>query len=209
MDFFPAKRLTRPNNFDPPSIPKEVRSQCAGGRKEPAKEDVKYWTGDDQPWRNGTDDSPITDPAVLAREELRKREAEAEDKARAPTTDEHADRLHSYGIRVDFLLYLTFELDLWDWKTWELVQFLVKPLTELQNRCRFSELPFLQPHTGPASVFMSHCWGGKWGDLVAAACSGGSTQRFVWIDIFAVRERAFSFSPWASLPRTLFAWALA
>jgi hypothetical protein len=30
--------------------------------------------------------------------------------------------------------------------------------------------------------------GGKWGDLVAAACAGGSTDRIVWIDIFAVRD---------------------
>ena len=34
------------------------------------------------------------------------------------------------GVRVDFLLALTFALELWEWKTWEIVQYLVKPATE-------------------------------------------------------------------------------
>ena len=46
--------------------------------------------------------------------------AEAEDR---PTkgTPAHAEKLWCCGIRVDFLLALTFELDLWEWKTWEVV----------------------------------------------------------------------------------------
>ena len=47
-------------------------------RKQPAEHDVKYWGGADQPWRNGTDDSPIIDEAIIAREEVRKGEAEEE-----------------------------------------------------------------------------------------------------------------------------------
>ena len=44
--------------------------------------DAKYWSGADQPWRNGTDDSPITDEAIIAREEeVRKRAAEQDDAA--------------------------------------------------------------------------------------------------------------------------------
>jgi len=62
----------------------------------------------------------------------------------------------------------------------------VKPATEDHGRCRFADLPFVKPYTGPATVFMSHCWGGRWGDLVAAACAGASKLRIVWIDIFAV-----------------------
>ena len=38
---------------------------------------------------------------------------------------------------------------------------------------------------GPATVFMSHCWGAKFGDLIGAACHGARTDRVVWIDIFA------------------------
>ena len=50
-------------------------------RKQPAEHDVKYWGGADQPWRNGTDDSPIIDEAIIAREEVRKRAAEQDDAA--------------------------------------------------------------------------------------------------------------------------------
>jgi ankyrin repeat protein len=84
-------------------------------------------------------------------------------------------------------------LDLWEWKTWEVVAHLVKPLTEegsfeQRRRCRFADVAQVKPFTGPASVFMSHCWGGKWGDLVAAACQGARRDRRVWIDVFAVRQ---------------------
>ena len=77
---------------------------------------------------------------------------------------------------------------MWEWKTWEVVQFLVKPATEGQGRCRFAELACVRPFTGAATLFMSHCWGGRWGDLVAAACVGADTRRVVWIDVFAVRQ---------------------
>jgi len=30
--------------------------------------------------------------------------------------------------------------------------------------------------------------GGRWGDLVAAACSGARLDRFVWLDVLAVRQ---------------------
>jgi hypothetical protein len=35
---------------------------------------------------------------------------------------------------------------------------------------------------------MSHCWSASFGDLVAAACHGARSDRYVWIDIFAVRQ---------------------
>ena len=151
--------------------------------------DAKYWSGADQPWRNGTNDSPIIDEAIIAREELRRGEAEQEDAAAAPTPAATADRLHQFGIQIGFLLFMTFKLDLWKWKTWEVVQFLVKPATEHHNRCRFAELPLVRRFTGPATVFASHCWGAKWGDLVAAVCAGADkARRVVWIDVFAVRQ---------------------
>ena len=89
---------------------------------------------------------------------------------------------------VDFLLALTFALDMWEWQTWEVVQYLVKPSTEGKGRCRFMELAAVREYAGAASVFMSHCWGGRWGDLVAAACAGADANRVVWIDVFAVRQ---------------------
>ena len=36
--------------------------------------------------------------------------------------------------------------------------------------------------------YASHCWGNKFGDLVAAVCSSARCDRYVWIDIFAVRQ---------------------
>ena len=68
-----------------------------------------------------------------------------------------------------------------------MVKFLVKPATEDQGRRRFADLDSVKPFTGPATVMVSHCWGGRWGDLVAAACAGARSDRVVWIDIFAVR----------------------
>ena len=69
-----------------------------------------------------------------------------------------------------------------------MVQYLVKPVTEDYGRCRFADLPCVKPFTGPATVFVSHCWGGRWGDLVAAACAGAEPDRKLWIDIFAVLQ---------------------
>ena len=68
------------------------------------------------------------------------------------------------------------------------MDFIFKPVTETHGRCRFADLPSVLPFTGLATVFMSHCWGGLWGDLVAAACAGAEPGRFVWIDTLAVRQ---------------------
>ena len=191
MKFYPLDRLERPD-LDPTILPADLRDTAA--RKEPAEQDVKFWTGDSKPWRNG-DNQIIKDLQVIAMEEERMKKIVAEDKSAAPTPDDHADLQHRCGISVEFLLFLTFELNLWSWKTWEIAQFLVKPLTEANGRCRFAHLPFIKPFTGPADVFISHSWGASWGDLVAAACTGASTKRYVWIDTFAVRASSFLNAP--------------
>ena len=126
------------------------------GKSVQAVNDYKYWGGAGEPWRNGGDDSPVTDPAVVMSEERHKAEAEAEDQPTAGTPA-HAEKLRCCGIRIDFLLALTFALDMWDWKTWQVVQFLVKPATEGEGRCRFADLPGVQGYTGAATVFMSRC----------------------------------------------------
>ena len=42
---------------------------------------------------------------------------------------------------------------------------------------------------GKADTFISHSWGVKFGDLVAAICDNcGDRSRKVWVDIFAVRQ---------------------
>lgn len=86
--------------------------------KRPAVRDVKYWGGADWPWRIGTTDAVIEDAAMVAEEELRKAAAEAEDAA----AGWDAEMLRGRGIRVDWLLAMTFALNLWEWKTWEVVQ---------------------------------------------------------------------------------------
>ena len=57
---------------------------------------------------------------MIASEEQHKARAEAED---APTvgTPAHAEKLRCCGIRIDFLLGLTFALNMWDWKTADVV----------------------------------------------------------------------------------------
>lgn len=148
--------------------------------KKAASIDVKYWGGSDLPWRNGTTDDPIIDPEFISRETEIMAKILAEDVASCEDSDSRRNR----GISVEFLLHLTFELNLWDWATWEVVQFLVKPATEF-SRCRFADLPVVRPYTGPSTVFMSHCWSGLWGDLVVAACSG------LWIVIAIFARKSF------------------
>jgi len=177
--------LTRPTNIDEGAVIGSF-TRCAG-KTEMADQDYKYWGGADLPWRNGVDDTPVLDQGVIASEEQHKLTAEASDQATSGTPA-HADKLRRCGVRIDFLLALTFALDMWEWKTWEVVQYLVKPATENEGRCRFAELASMREYVGAATVFMSHCWGGRWGDLVVATCAGADKKRFVWIDVFAVRQ---------------------
>ena len=128
--FFDARSLERPGHLPSGLFDALVSIACQdggrGNRKVPAERDVKYWggatnpaTGAAEPWRDGTTDAAITDPAVIAREQVRKAEVEAEDKHLCPSTVAHAEALHARGVRADFLVALTVDLHLWDWKTWE------------------------------------------------------------------------------------------
>ena len=175
----PMDALTEPTHIDAEALLGPSIMQCRG-KGQVAANGFEYWGGAEQPWRNGGDKSPVTDPAVIASETEHKLAAEAQDQPAPGAPLDHATKLRCCGVRVDFLLALTFALDLWDWHTWEVVQNLVKPATEGAGRCRFAELPTVRPFTGAATVFMSHCWGGRWGDLVAAACAGADTRRVVW-----------------------------
>lgn len=108
----------------------------------------------------------------------------------------HAQRLHSYGISVEALLMFTFAHNCWEKNTEDVVRDIIKPITKEHGRCRYAEIlekyqreiKIKEKFIGPATVFMSHCWKSKFGDLVAAACEGATEDRFVWIDIFAVRQ---------------------
>ena len=128
--FFSARSLERPGHLPSGLFDKLASIACQdggrGNRKVPAERDVKYWggakndtTGAAEPWRDGTTDAAITDPEVIAREQVRKVEVEAEDNHLCPSTEAHDEALHARGVRADFLVALTVDLHLWDWKTWE------------------------------------------------------------------------------------------
>ena len=139
----PMDALTEPAHIDVAAVLGPSILQCRGKGQE-AADGYEYWGGDDQPWRRSVDKAPVTDPDVITSETQHKAVAEAEDRA-TKDSPAHAAMLRGCGLRVDFLLALTFALDLWGWYTWEVVQHLVKPATEGEGRCRFAELPGVRP----------------------------------------------------------------
>ena len=80
--------------------------------------------------------------------------------------EEHDRALHARGVSVQFLIEFTRKHNCWDKKTWWVNKNIIKPATELL-RCRYTDLPEIQQANleeadgliGPASVFLSHCWG--------------------------------------------------
>ena len=195
VSFYSTTTLTRPDSpaestFEP--FMGFVRGKKCGILQEQQGLSCKffeYW-GDRPPeeqWRDGITKEVVTDESIITVEEAHRKTVILED---APTagTPRHDDVSHSRGITVRYLLAMTFALDLWNWSTWEVVASIVRPATAAHGRCRFADLPYVQPHTGPATVFISHCWGGRWGDLVAAVVGGAREDRIVWIDVFAVRQ---------------------
>ena len=125
-----------------------------------------------------------TDPVKERRE---KRKTNMDLGAIGSIRDKHAHRLHNLGITTKALIRFAYAHDCWNWKTQDVVRDIIMPATS-ETRCRYADLPELKECFGPATVFMSHCWGATFGDLIGAACHGARTDRIVWIDIFAVRQ---------------------
>ena len=99
----------------------------------------------------------------------------------------HNHRIHALGIRADALVAFAFAHDCWDWTTRRVVRDIIVPATR-GTRCRYGELSKTSNYFAPATVFASHCWAARFGDLVGAVCHGANKDRFIWIDIFAVRQ---------------------
>jgi hypothetical protein len=99
----------------------------------------------------------------------------------------HARRIHGLGITVEALIAFGYKHDCWNWPTYKVMRDIIIPATR-DTRYRYADLPELKGCFGPATVFMSHCWGATFGDLIGAACHGARKDRVVWIDIFAVRQ---------------------
>ena len=100
---------------------------------------------------------------------------------------DHISLLHNCGVKIEWLLAFTFDHNCWNRPTWWVNRHIIKEATQ-STRCRYMHLPEMKEYAGPATIFMSHCWGALWGDVVLAACHGARFGRVVWIDLFAVRQ---------------------
>ena len=98
-----------------------------------------------------------------------------------------AEHLHERAVKVQWVLDFTNKHNCWHMPTWQVVRDIVKPSTR-HNRERFTELPGMETFVQPAQVFVSHCWGAKWGTLVGAVVDCIPLTSYVWIDAFAVRQ---------------------
>lgn len=92
------------------------------------------------------------------------------------------------GVSIRFLLAFTNKYNCWSWNSMEVIRKIIMPATKV-NRERFVELPEMSCYVGPAHTFISYAQAGKWGDMMAAILDGGAdVNRYVWIDVFAVRQ---------------------
>ena len=122
--FYPPDLLRPPTHIDP-AIFASV-AQCKGKATQ-ALRGTQYWddsTNPDGGTLRDADGTLLTDPTVIDEEKGLKATAEAEDAA----AEESAGSLRGRGVRIDFLLALTFELDLWEWET--------KEVCALRAQCR-------------------------------------------------------------------------
>lgn len=135
--------------------------------------------------------APSSCPAENASESEWLSHVLAEDKAAFGTTEADsqasADKSHARGVKIGYLVDWTIRHDCWEWPTWKVVRDIVKPATK-KTRCRYADLLAKEGVIGPAKSFGSHCWGAKWGLLIAALADEADTERTVWVDIFAVRQ---------------------
>jgi len=99
----------------------------------------------------------------------------------ATTRDNAAAASFERGVCVKWLEEFTTKHDCWLWPTWYVVENIIKPVTVEHNRCRYVSVPGVAEacKPGKADVYISHSWGGIWGDVVAAAldcCSANNNS---------------------------------
>ena len=113
----------------------------------------------------------------------------------AVTYNAAANAAFHRGVSVIWLKKFCTYYDCWNWPTWRVVYNIIKPQTA-GLRCRYIELPGVNADVGAVDIFISHSWGGCFGDVVAAAFNCISddgeedniTDVRVYLDIFAVRQ---------------------
>lgn len=141
---------------------------------------LEFWDGQYHDIDTG---DVLEDPDQIAHENEWVTKIEAQDAA------DHAKGYYPthLGVTIGWLLEWTKKRNCYDMTT-KMVRrnFILSPTSA--ERCRYVELPDMKEVVGKADTFVSHCWGGKWGDLVVAISEGASLNRRVWIDIFSVRQ---------------------
>ena len=86
---------------------------------------------------------------------------------------------------VRWLLAFTAAHGCHDWPTWRVQAKIIRPACHhAATRCRYAELAAACAvggggGIGPATVFISHCWGAKWGSLVAAVVCGAPPDQIM------------------------------
>lgn len=79
-----------------------------------------------------------------------------------PYEESEGSLFQKRGVPVSWLVDFTIKHDCWHMTTWDVRRMFVLPATAAR-RCRYVELNFMSDVVGPASTFISHCWGGTWG----------------------------------------------
>ena len=125
----------------------------------------------------------INDVSRIAEEEKEAARVQKEDASRLLDSSVYSHRL---GVTVGWLLEWTELHKCWNFPTWKVQHQIIKPATETQ-RCRYADT-IAKEFVGSSDIFVSHCWGSSFGDLVAALADCCDHTQHVWIDIFAVRQ---------------------
>ena len=109
------------------------------------------------------------------------------------------------SISVEALLAFTFDHKCWDYPTWKVLRDIVKPATLITptseaadshsaHSCSFVELEEMREYTqeiesGSGCIYICHCYGAAWGDIVFAAAHGSySINRHVYIDVLCMNQ---------------------
>eukprot|EP00873_Tetraselmis_striata_P043545 jgi/Tetstr1/463809/TSEL_008624.t1 len=126
--------------------------------------------------------TPAAEPVEIAADSPADQDTGDANAARAPDQFFRA-------VTVDFLVEFTTRHSCWNLKTYEVVDQVVKPMTE-SRKCRFVELPEVAESgaVGPAEVFASHAWGTTWGSLISALAHTLHGDQRVWVDCLAILQ---------------------
>ena len=101
------------------------------------------------------------------------------------STDTITDR----GVHLSWLLAFTQAYGLFQKETWWVVDNVIKPLTRFGSKVsRLIDLPELAGFVGKSDAFVSHAWGGRWGDLVLGLVHNLPADVCVFVDAFAILQ---------------------